>query len=269
MTIKIGHITANYDDHMGSDLSVVNAARQSFNKRKTVFDDKDKGLIEFLATGMRTKEWDAFLDDIIGLAVQAKEATTGEAGNHAGDITREILKEALIAYKRKAQHWAPFAHPHATINIRIPIFLARQLVKHQIGGTWSEESRRYISDEVEYYFEPVLHHRPDDIKQGAHGVHSNSDGLLTTMKALTETADATYSHLLSQKVAPEEAREILTLNSMTGVTWTGSLLFWARMVTQRVDPHAQLAAQRLARQVDAIMRPLYPVSWEALVGKID
>lgn len=249
--MKTADISVTLDDHYGSDLMVVNAARQSFNKRKTVFDDKDASLIQFLATGMRTKEWDAFLETIADIATN---------GNRAQ------LKDVLIAYKRKAVHFAPFAHPHATISIRIPIFLARQLVKHQIGGTWSEESRRYMSSEVEYYFEPVLHMRPDDIKQGAEGDHPESDRLLEHMRAMSFTADHCYKMLLAEGVAPEEARETLTLNAMTGVTWTGSLLFWSRVVTQRVDPHAQLAAQRFARQVDAIMRPLYPVSWAALTA---
>lgn len=264
-TIKIGDIEAIYSNHMGDDLMVVNAARQSFNKQKTVFDNKDVGLINFLATGMRTKEWDNFLDLILGYGEQharclgAEESTSIRAG----------LKEQLLKYKRQAVHWAPFGHPHVTIRARFPIFLARQLVKHQIGGTWSEESRRYIDDEVEYYFEPVLHVRPEDVKQGSGNEHEQSEYILKKMHDLVEFTNAMYQDTVTLKVAPEEAREILTLNSMTGITWTGSLLFWSRVVTQRVDPHAQLAAQKFARQVDAIIRPLYPVSWQALVGSID
>lgn len=53
---------------------------------------------------------------------------------------------------------------------------------------------------------------------------------------------------------------------MTTVTWAGSLLFWSRVCNQRVDSHAQLAAQELGRQIDDIVRPHFPVSWDALVG---
>ncbi len=248
--MREGFISAVYSEHMGSDLSVVNAARQSFNKQKEHFEEeKDTGLIGYLATGLRTKEWEASIEDIC-------------------NSSREELKDKLLAYKRKAVHFAPFAHPHVTLRIRLPIFLARQFVKHQIGGTWSEESRRYMSSEVEYYFEEVVHGRPADIKQGAQGVHPNSEGLLNSMRAITATADGVYQHLLSQGVAPEEAREILTLNAMTGVTWTGSLLFWSRVCTQRVDTHAQKAAQKLGRLIDPILRELYPVSWQALVGNL-
>jgi thymidylate synthase (FAD) len=73
-----------------------------------------------------------------------------------------------------------------------------------------------------------------------------------------------YGALLDMGVAPEEARIVLSLNTMTTVVWTGSLLFWSRVANQRVDPHAQLAAQELGQKIAAIMRPLYPVSWAEL-----
>ena len=218
--MKKAQIEVKYEDHMGSDLSVVNAARQSFAKQKTVFDETtDGGLIQFLATGKRTSEWDDFLVEITRLS---HAVVIGRDG------AKEQLKQRLIEYKREAQHWAPFGHPHVTLRLRMPIFLARQFVKHQVGGVWSEESRRYVSDEPEFYFEPVLMKRPDDIKQGAAG----------------ELSDQHYA---------------------LGVTWTGSLLFWSRVCNQRLDNHAQKAAQTLASQISDIIEPLFPVSWKALV----
>ena len=83
----------------------------------------------------------------------------------------------------------------------------------------------------------------------------------------TDNALALYSDAVSRGIAPEEARIVLPLNTMTTVTWTGSLLFWSRVCNQRVDSHAQLAAQELGKLIADIVRPLYPVSWEALTGK--
>lgn len=258
-------ISADYIEHMGTDMSVVNAARQSFNKIKgpnEPYDIKDVSLLSFLATGMRTQEWDTFLAEIFELC-QGYNPTQA-----VYEARKQDLKDRLLAYKRQAQHWAPFGHPHISIRMRLPIFLARQFVKHQIGATWSEESRRYMSDEPSFYFEPVLHGRPADIKQGADGVHPSSNTHLGVMKSMTADSLNGYQNLIADGVAPEEARQILTQNAMTGVTWTGSLLFWSRVVTQRVDPHAQKAAQNLGRQLDAIMRPLFPISWQALVGNL-
>lgn len=264
--MKKAECSVSYVDHMGSDLSVVNAARQSFDKQKTEYEPlKDDGLISYLATGKRTKEWDDFLAEILDFG--ASHHCALRAGRQ--DEIKDALKQRLIAYKREAQHFAPFAHPHVTLRLRMPIFLARQFVKHQVGGVWSEESRRYISDEPEFYFEPVLMARPDDIKQGAAGELSGEQeekarGLIefVTMDAL-----GAYLDLMDDfKLAPEQAREVLPLNMMTGVTWTGSLLFWSRVVNQRVDSHAQGAAQSLAKKISDILQPLYPVSWKALTG---
>jgi thymidylate synthase (FAD) len=269
--MNITHTTfAEYKDHMGSDLTVVNAARASFGKESEwEFDPgadascrtqrrrlkpEDANLIRFLATGYRTKEWDEFLDEVI------------EQARNGG---KEGLTEILHAYKRKAQHWAPFGHPHVQIRVSMPIFLARQFVKHQVGGVWSEESRRYISDEPGVYIPEEWHTRPEDIKQGSGGLVpqqgiADSIAVNTTQRAL----DA-YGQLLGGGVAPEEARTILPLNMMTTVVWTGSLLFWSRVVNQRVDGHAQLAAQELGKQISVIVGPLFPVSWKELTGRTE
>ena len=85
-------------DWMGSDLTVVNAARVSFNKHSPDFSDGDENLIKYLA---------------------------------------------------KHDHWTPFGHCTLQFRIKAPIFVARQLVKHQVGLVWNEVSRRYVSDEPE------------------------------------------------------------------------------------------------------------------------
>lgn len=177
-------IFAQYLDHMGSDLSVVNAARASFGKEsawadaeKRTLKTDDARLIRYLATGYRTSEWLEFLDEIRDAAINGS----------LGDLTG-----LLHAYKRRAQHFTPFAHPQAQIRIQIPIFLARQFVKHQVGGVWSEESRRYISDEPGVWFPDEWHTRPDDVKQGSGDVHENSEMWGQAAREHTKNALAFY-----------------------------------------------------------------------------
>ena len=251
-------IFAQYLDHMGSDLSVVNAARASFGKEsawvwvdaetRTLKAD-DAGLIRYLATGYRTSEWLEFLDEIKDAAINGS----------LGDLT-----DLLHAYKRRAQHWAPFAHPQVQIRIQIPIFLARQFVKHQVGGVWSEESRRYISDAPGVWFPAEWHTRPDDVKQGSGEPADDQESYQMYAGMAVATCLHSYGSMLKNGIAPEEARIVLPLNTMTTVVWTGSLLFWSRVCNQRTDSHAQLAAQELAHQISAIVRPLFPVSWKEL-----
>lgn len=259
-------ITAQYLDHMGTDLTVCNAARASFGKESNwatnadgtyagptnQLKPADANLIRFLATGYRSSEWEDFLIQIEGTVING---------------TVKDLTDLLHAYKRKAQHWAPFAHPQLQIRIQIPVFLARQFVKHQVGAVWSEESRRYISDEPGVWFPEEWHTRPDDIKQGSGGLVAAQRYCHSAAQHVVEHALTTYRHMLGESVAPEEARTILPLNMMTTVVWTGSLLFWSRVCNQRLDGHAQLAAQELAKQIANIAQPLFPVSWAALVGE--
>jgi thymidylate synthase (FAD) len=268
---------AEYRDHMGSDLTVVNAARASFGKEsewETNADGtyagptnrlkpEDANLIRFLATGYRTKEWEDFLDEVTSLALQG-HFSPGE-GDPRGQLT-----DLLHAYKRKPQHWAPFGHPHVQLRVSMPIFLARQFVKHQVGGVWSEESRRYISDEPGVYIPKEWHTRPADIKQGSGGLVKDQKWATGEAIAVTEEAVNSYQVMVRDLgVAPEEARTILPLNMMTAVVWTGSLLFWSRVVNQRVDGHAQLAARVLGKQISAIVGPLFPVSWKELTGRTE
>lgn len=274
--MKTAEIFAEYKDHLGTDLTVVNAARTSFGKESDwvyayppedaegnqldheppkVLSQADANLIRFLATGFRTKDWDALLDEVI---------------DHARHGSKDELTEILQGYKKSAQHWAPFGHPHLQIRMKLPMFLARQFVKHQIGGTWSEESRRYMSSEPEFWFPKEWHGRPEDIKQGSGyviGPQVFQDDLSDRAEKVAVHALNTYEEMVAAGVAPEEARIVLPLNTMTTVTWTGSLLFWSRVCNQRLDNHAQKAANELAGQIAAIAQPIFPVSWAALVGE--
>lgn len=270
--MNIVPIFAEYKDHMGSDLSVVNAARASFGKESEynyVYDPvaevntchmrlDDRSLIKFLATGFRSKEWAEFL------AKLKEPIQLAQLGMLSQDACDAALTVMLHAHKRRAQHWAPFAHPHIQIRIQLPLFLARQFVKHQIGGTWSEESRRYLSDEPDVWFPDEWHSRPEDIKQGSGGLIADQAHCRFVAESATTDALSAYTLLLGEGVAPEEARITLPLNMMTTVVWTGSLLFWSRVVNQRVDSHAQLAAQSLGKKISSIIEPLFPYSWEAL-----
>lgn len=261
MQVDQAAIVVQYQEHLGSDLSVVNAARASFGKEsdwvwvdaetRTLKAD-DARLIRYLATGYRTSEWLAFLDEI------RDAATNGSLL----DLTR-----LLHAYKRRAQHWAPFAHPQVRLRMTVPIFVARQLAKHQRGGVWSEESRRYISSAPGFWFPEKWHDRPQDVKQGS-GSELEGYAAACANTFSTEAVSCSlknYARMLEAGVAPEEARMVLPQNTMTTVVWTGSLLFWARVYNQRADSHAQRAGtQEFAQKLGEIMEPLYPVSWAAL-----
>ena len=143
--------------------------------------------------------------------------------------------------------------------------MARQFVKHQIGMTWNEESRRYIDDEPEFYIPNELRGRPVNAKQGSNGVLESSDLFTDMIVAESSRCLDLYKRLLEGDVAPEQCRMVLPQNTMTNWMWTGSLVAFARVVKLRTDSHAQQEAQELAKLINDVVAPLYPVSWKALM----
>lgn len=171
----------------------------------------------------------------------------------------------LINYLAKHNHFTPLAHTSVTIRVKAPIFMARQFVKHQIGLVWNEESRRYIDDEPEFYIPNELRGRPVNAKQGSNGVLESSDLFTDMIVSESSRCLDLYKRLLEGNVAPEQARMVLPQNTMTNWMWTGSLVALARVVKLRTDSHAQQEAQELAKLINDVVAPLYPVSWKALM----
>jgi len=184
----------------------------------------------------------------------------------AKDAPFTVMDKGLIKYLADHDHWTPFAHTTVQVRCKAPIFVARQLVKHQIGGVWNEESRRYIDTEPTFWIPKELRSRPDgSIKQGSGDpIQHNIVGIDIITRA-SKKALKDYNYLLQMGVAPEMARMVLPLNTNTNWIWTGSVLFWSRVCNQRLDPHAQKEAQDFAKQVSEIISGLYPFVWECLV----
>jgi len=216
-------IKVTYIDHMGSDLSVVNAARVSFGK---------------------------------------KSAALGYSG--VGDENmRPILHDKdkkLIKYLAKHKHTSPFNHAFMTVHVKAPIFVARQLQKHEYMP-WNEVSRRYVDDEPEFYEPDVWRGRADDKKQGSAGaVESVPVGALKVQGYCL----AAYQDLLSSGICPEQARMVLPQSTMTEWYWSGTLGAWAKMCNLRCKPDTQLETRIVGNEVSGIMLRYFPVSWEAL-----
>jgi thymidylate synthase (FAD) len=169
----------------------------------------------------------------------------------------------LIAYLAKHGHWTPFAHCQLTLRIKAPIFVARQLVKHQIGLTWNEVSRRYVDDTPEFWWPDEWRLRAENVKQGSSDETIPVDQM--TVQVLQNQVLGVYESLLGKGVAPEMARIVLPLNVYTEWYWTGSLMAFARVCKQRLDPHAQKETREIARGIAAVCAEKFPVSWAVLV----
>lgn len=172
----------------------------------------------------------------------------------------------LINYLAKHGHWSPMAHPQITLYLKAPIFVARQLVKHQVGGVWNEVSRRYVDSEPEFWFPSEWRGRPvGSMKQGSSGVMPESAMWDSAAKEHVKNCLAWYESAIASGVAPEQARMILPQNMQTEWYWTGSLMFFVRVCRERLAPGAQLETREVAERIAEIVAPLFPVSWSALM----
>jgi len=174
--------------------------------------------------------------------------------------------ERLIHYLAEHGHWSPFAHAFLQFRIKAPIFVARQLVKHQIGLSWNEVSRRYVDEPPEFYNPTVWRGRPKNSKQGSDGEVEDQNTPKMILEQTNLLAFKHYNRLIEQGVAPEQARMILPQTMMTEWFWSGSLQAFARVCNQRLDAHSQEETQDIARQIQEHALPLFPVSWMALSG---
>ena len=212
-------------DHMGSDLTVVNAARVSFGKQK-----------------------------------EALGFTGAEGG-----AMRPILADGdvrLINYLAKHKHMSPFGHCFVSFHVKAPIFVARQLVKHKFLR-WNEISRRYVDNPPEFFCPDEWRGRSVSAKQGSTGV-VNVGGSVPVGRAEWSALEC-YRELLRQGVCPEQARMVLPQSTMTEWYWSGSLDAFTDMCHLRLKADTQYETQVVAARIAEYLEDIYPVSWRALM----
>jgi thymidylate synthase (FAD) len=182
------------------------------------------------------------------------------------DNYTEAQNDKLIQYLARHNHWTPFGHAQATFHIEAPIFVARQLVKHQVGLVWNEVSRRYVDDKPRFFSPSSWRPRSEDKKQGSdkHDIIPDMRQAWKVYESAIHNISKTYGILLEMGVAPEQARMVLPQSMMTEWYWTGSLAAWSRVCRLRVSDDAQAETERIALDISREMRQLFPVSWAAL-----
>ena len=213
--MKVSDITVNYIDHCGSDLSVVDAARVSFNK-----------VSEFVN----------------------------------GELSSADVK--LINYLAKHKHTSPFNHCFLTVRVKAPIFVARQLVKHKFMP-YNETSRRYVTDEPEFYLPDIWRGKADNVKQGS----SNEPVMLPLSKYIDTIKEslANYEEALEFGCCAEQARMLLPQNTMTDWVWSGTLGAFCDMLKLRLDSHTQYETRVVAEKISDIVKDWFPISHKALL----
>lgn len=217
-------IKAEYIDHLGSDLTVVNSARVSFNK-ESEWDFNEA------ATGNLLKGADVKL-----ITYLAKH-------NHITPFTHPqiTLRETIPIFvaRQRFKHVVGFTY-------------------NEVSRRYVDDAPEFFVPK-DWRSRPE-----GSVKQGSGDTHPDSAMYSKNYKILLEHAQIVYAGMIEEGVAPEQARMVLPQSMLTSYYVTGSLAAFARAYKQRIDSHAQKEIQVLAEQWDAVIAPLYPVAWAAL-----
>lgn len=177
--------------------------------------------------------------------------------------------EGLIETLVFEEHWTPLGQIQLRFRFEMPIVVARQYLRSQVGQTFNEMSRRYIGME-----DPPTVEWPEEwrgiptkgIKQGSSGPLDGLEQYLlkTTAQAAEEEAMGHYTYAIDRDAANEQARWFLLQGTNTKFIQTGSLAYYNRVCELRLDPHAQAEVRKLAQLISAQIEPLFPYTWKCM-----
>lgn len=251
MKIADIEVTAIHPERWGDDLDVVNAARVSFNK-ESEWEFKNTLDYEEFYKWITKEGW--------------IDTTEYESGFYS--VIRLSDKDTkLIQYLAKHKHFSPFNHSFIRVRVKAPIFVARQLVKHEYMP-WNEVSRRYVDYEPEFYFPSSWRERAENTKQGSGDCVTIGTNIYVSgyFDESVRTSLLCYQNMLENNVAPEQARMVLPQNLMTEWMWSGTLKAFAKMLSLRLDDHTQYETRIVAQKIRELVEPVFPVSIPALLG---
>lgn len=210
-------------DTLGSDLSVVNAARVSYDKESQEFIERDQKLLNFLI---------------------------------------------------KENHTSPLRHAALTFEVYAPLMVARQWWKYAVSSThvddqngWNESSRRYITEEEEFYIPNIYAWRskPENSKQGSGEPILNGGQFTNDLMHFVDQGKELYQRALDHNIAPELARLFLPAYSMyVRWRWTTSLQGAITFLDQRLPYDAQVEIQEYAKAVQTLTNQAFPRTMKAV-----
>lgn len=176
------------------------------------------------------------------------------------DRTRDAdLK--LADYLMRNWHTSPFEMVEIWLEMKMPIFVARQFVRHRTA-TINEVSGRYVQLPAEWYIPEVVGGKAADKKQGQEDNldKPTQEWFRRVLHSQCELSYDLYQEALERGVAAEHARTLLHLNHYTHWLWKQDLHNMLNFLRLRDHSHAQIEAQRYAQAVDHLLRQYLPNS---------
>lgn len=171
----------------------------------------------------------------------------------------------LINYLAKHKHLTPFEHCTLSVKVSCPLFIRSQIHRHRTFS-YNEISRRYTSENIEFYEPEVYRKQHDKSKQCSDGEFNGreNDKIVQLVEDHHESSLDLYEYLIDQGVAREMARGVLPQNLMTEFWMTGNLRNWVHFLGLRIDAHAQKEVRDVAQPILKIIQKHFPEASKAL-----
>jgi len=181
-----------------------------------------------------------------------------------------VRDEKLIRYLLANRHTSPFEHTYLVYNVKLPLYIARQWMRHRVGVSYNEVSGRYSKVPLEFYI-PQKWRVGDTVNKQGSIFADIADGerYMEEYKKSLDFCSKTYQNLLEAGVAKELARGVLPMCTYTKFVFTCNLVSLFHFVKLRYDHHAQWEIQQYAQGMLELAQKHFPVSiatWAELNG---
>ena len=198
------------------------------------------------------------VDQMPALSARVSHAASGKTGENLENDKK------LMHYLAKHKHMSPFEHQSATFKVVLPLFVAREWMRHRTQS-YNEVSMRYSADPVgKFYMPQIWRKQADTNKQSSVGVVEDQDGCTKILKESYNFAVDSYKKLLEKGACREQARSVVPVGNYTEFYATANLRNWIHFYNLRIAANAQWEIRQYAKCIGEILNELWPESWGAL-----
>lgn len=181
-----------------------------------------------------------------------------------GEGTKSVLEDRqLIRYLMRHSHTTPFEMVEFKFRVKVPIFVARQWLRHRTASV-NELSARYSVVKNEYWTPDAFRYQSLVNKQCSEGEFVDTDAV-ASQKYSCEVAFSVYDGLIGRGISRELARAHLPQSTFTEFYWKIDLHNLFHFLKLRMDDHAQAEIREMAMKIFNLIKPVVPMACEAFV----
>lgn len=250
-TRVLDHGSIELLDSMGGDLDIVNGARTSFDEQSLYHES----ICQLVTDGSGECSCEAQYNRIAQL-------------DHRVSLAKKDA--GLINFLMREKHTSPFELVAVKFGVTLPIFVAREWMRHRTQS-FNEMSGRYVQLSRSYYVPARDSIREQKGKAGAYYYERIEDNVKagvcqTSIRASSEQAFDRYEDMLKHGIAKEVARLVLPVNTFTKFVASANLLNWMRFLSLRNHPQAQMEIRVYAEAIEKMLEQVAPVAMESFVN---